>query len=260
MNDHKPGSFEKRWQKIFQTFAQKHEHDAGIAGWTVSGLRARVRHFEYYFPEQGRGSGLWLDAGCGAGSYTRLLKCRDFQVAGLDYSLPSLVKARHKNGSGIAWLAGDVQALPFAQGTFTGALCFGVSQALSESDRLLREMTRVAESDAQLWVDGLNKWCLIHIISNIWRGIKKKPRHLRYESPYAMQGKLEKLGWKNVEILWLPIMPARLQWAQGILEKTWCRKLWQKLPLLGLITSHAFVLKAVRKKECRPRMKKFRQD
>lgn len=36
---------------------------------------------------------LWLDIGCGAGTYTRMLASEGLRVIGIDYSLPSLVKA-----------------------------------------------------------------------------------------------------------------------------------------------------------------------
>lgn len=246
MNDHKPGSFEKRWQKIFQNFAARHDDDAAIAGWTSTGLRARLNHFDYYFQDKNNRYGNWLDAGCGAGNYTRYLRDQGLQVLGMDYSLPSLDKARSRSGNRIFWVAGDVQLLPFTDCTFRGALCFGVSQALAGSDMLLQELGRVAGNDAEIWVDGLNKWCGVHLLSNAWRRLRKRPRHLRYESPGTMKQKLEKLGWDDVVILWLPILPSRLQWAQGFLERPWCRRLWQKVPLLGLLTSHSFVLRARR--------------
>ncbi|WP_028575385.1 class I SAM-dependent methyltransferase [Desulfonatronovibrio hydrogenovorans] len=244
MNSYQPNGFEKRWQKIFQAFAQKHEHDAGIAGWSVTGLRARQNHFEHYFSRGGKRSGKWLDAGCGAGNYSRLLAENGLSVTGLDYSCPSLAKARLRSQQAINWIAGDVKLVPFEDRVFSGVVCFGVSQALSGSDLFLNELTRVAVKDSELWVDGLNKWCVVHFFSSLWRRIKRKPRHLRYECPYSMRKKLKLLGWNRVDILWLPILPARLHRIQNVLEIPVVRNFWQKAPLVGLMSSHGFVLRA----------------
>lgn len=42
----KPRSFEKLWRKRFESFATNAEDDAGIAGWSPTGLDARLRKFK----------------------------------------------------------------------------------------------------------------------------------------------------------------------------------------------------------------------
>ena len=94
----KPRSFEKLWRKRFENFAAQAEDDAGIAGWSPTGLDARLRKFKeiWYSNDQFSSKKKWLDAGCGAGTYSRFIVKQGGEVVGLDYSLPSLQKARLK--------------------------------------------------------------------------------------------------------------------------------------------------------------------
>src|SRR5207237_423577 len=57
---------------------------------------------------------VYLDVGCGAGTYTRWLSDQGLQVVGLDYSQPTLKKARQRMSPGIPLCAGDATRLPFA--------------------------------------------------------------------------------------------------------------------------------------------------
>jgi len=74
------------------------DDDAGIAGWTTSGLATRFRAFQRAWQRPPR-PGMWLDIGCGAGTYTRFLVDEGLDVVGVDYSLPSLQKARERSDS-----------------------------------------------------------------------------------------------------------------------------------------------------------------
>ncbi|MDN5851084.1 MAG: hypothetical protein L0H63_15860 [Nitrococcus sp.] len=47
-----------------------------------------------------------------------------------------------------------------SNGAFDGTLCFGVTQALSDSVALVRELVRVARLAVEVWVDGRNGLCL----------------------------------------------------------------------------------------------------
>src|SRR5688572_17722623 len=91
-------AFERAWRKRFEGFAERNDDEAGIAGWTNSGLQTRLRRFAalWRVPTPGQ---RWLDAGCGAGTYTRLLEEHGLEVVGVDYSLTSLRKARARDGS-----------------------------------------------------------------------------------------------------------------------------------------------------------------
>ena len=86
-------TFEEIWRKRFTERGRVYDDDAAIAGWTESGLEVRLRHFQRVWRGDTAGA-RWLDVGCGAGSYTRYLASQGVAPVGVDYSLPSLQKAR----------------------------------------------------------------------------------------------------------------------------------------------------------------------
>jgi SAM-dependent methyltransferase len=149
-----PDGFERRWRQWFETWGQTHSSDAAIAGWSESGLAARLANFERLW-SPGAMPGRWLDAGCGAGTYVQLLAARGAMVVGADYSLPSLHKAAERLGEQAALAASDVRALPFASASFDGALFFGVMQALTDPRPALRELCRVVRPGGEVWIDAL---------------------------------------------------------------------------------------------------------
>jgi SAM-dependent methyltransferase len=83
----------------------------------------------------------WLDAGCGTGGLLQRL-AGQAPLAGLEYNPAAAARARAKSGAAI--VAGDINALPYADGRFgalvsVDVLCHrGVTEALA-----LAEMRRV---------------------------------------------------------------------------------------------------------------------
>ncbi|HYD85193.1 MAG TPA: class I SAM-dependent methyltransferase [Opitutus sp.] len=236
--------FERAWSARFREFAHVHDDDAGIAGWTRTGLAARLRHFERHF-DASRAQGLWLDAGCGAGTYSRHLRRLGADVVGLDYSLESLRKARRRDETDALYCAGDVTRLPLRDGAFDGVLCFGVTQALSGSEAAVRALTAAARANGEVWIDGLNVWCLPHLLEMLSRRLRGRREHLRYETPARVKRALRDAGWR-VERYWLPILPARFARFQGWLERGWVVALLHRVPPLGALLSHSFVIRARR--------------
>lgn len=234
--------FERRWKARFESYAEKSDDEAAIAGWSATGLQARLRYFGQLW-RGGRGAVRYLDAGCGAGTYCRYLIAQGVDTVGIDYSLPTVIKARrHSEGEG-AWIAGDAAGLPVRSASFDGAICFGVTQAVGETEPLVAELARVVREDGEIWVDGLNRWCLPHIFAALWRRIRGLGMHLRYESPWHVARLLKKNGLRGVRVYWLPIAPARWMWLQAILESGPCRIVLRLCPPVGACVSHAFVVK-----------------
>lgn len=239
-----PIPFESAWRRRFEEFAALRDDDAGIAGWSASGLEARLRHFlacwEGLTPET-----LWLDAGCGAGTYSRLLAGEGAHVVAVDYSPLTIRKARARsNGAHCAWVVSDVKRLPFRTAQFDGALCLGVLQALSASAPAVHELARAVRPGGAVWIDALNGWCLANLWTRLKRLAQGKPMHLRYESPWALRRTLREAGFENVRLHWMPILPARWQRWQAAVEHPIIRFLLRWIPPLGLAVSHAFLLKA----------------
>jgi SAM-dependent methyltransferase len=235
--------FEQAWRRRFERYATVRDDDAGIAGWSTTGLAARVRHFERHWAGAATGS-TWADVGCGAGTYTRVLADKELNVIGADYSAQTLSKAALRGGA-FAWVLADVTQLPFAPESLDGVLCFGVTQALSSSERALLELARVVRPGGQVWIDGLNRWCAPHLLAALWRRLRRRGYHLRYESPWQMRDLARQAGVTDVRILWLPILPARFQRWQWLAESKALVAIFAAIPLLGALLSHSFVVAGV---------------
>lgn len=236
-----PGSFEQQWRNRFTNFASSNEDDAGIAGWSPTGLEARVRRFAQVWDGDRTGA-LWLDAGCGAGTYVRLLRDRGLDVTGLDYSAVSVSKARQRSAGVDSWLVGDATALPMRKAVLDGILCFGVTQALSSSEVAVRELAAAVKPGGQVWIDGLNSWCLPHLAERLERKLRRRPTHVRYESPYRLRKLMVRAGLTRVRIHWLPILPARWQRFQRWVESRFARALLARVPAAGALFSHSMIV------------------
>ncbi len=237
--------FEEQWRERFAEFAAQREDDAGIAGWSLSGLETRFRFFRRLWREASSG-GLYLDVGCGAGTYTRWLAEQGLQVIGLDYSQPTLAKARTRTSPTIALCAADATRLPFPDSSFDGALCFGVLQAVSDSAPVIRELARVLRPGGELWIDALNSDGLAARLEQARLRRKGKGMHLRYELHGHVLSVLSDAGFGELTRHWLPIVPSRIHWLQRLVESRPARSLMARIPSMGALLSHSFVFRARR--------------
>jgi SAM-dependent methyltransferase len=233
-------AFEHGWRKRFEGFARTSDDDPGIAGWSASGLGARTRRFAGLW-QPGSAGEVWLDAGCGAGTYARYLSEFGMQVVGADYSFTTLEKARGRVGAVVSFVMADVRHLPFLPGRFDGVLCFGVLQALAESGDAISELALQVAPGGTLWVDGLNRFCVVHAFDLVRRRLRGKPLHLRYESPARIAALLRANGLVDVGVHWMPILPARWSRFQRFLESRLVQRAFALVPALGSFVSHAFI-------------------
>jgi SAM-dependent methyltransferase len=236
--------FEDQWRTRFEEFADLCDDDAGIAGWTATGLDARIRRF-FDLWKPGPPGRRWLDAGCGAGTYTRILLRHGQSVVGVDYSLPTLLKASARGLQGAVAVA-DVRQLPFPHEQFDGVLCLGVTQALAGAEPALRELSRLLKPGGQLWIDALNGWCLVHILGTLQRRLLGKPLHLRYESPARLKRLVRECGFTDVQLHWMPIMPAHRRGLQQLVESRHAAWTLRNVPPVGLVISHGFIVHALK--------------
>ena len=107
--------------------------------------------------------GRYLDLGCSAGLYTRSLAARlgdRGDVVGIDIS-PSMLKeaARRARRTGAApsFARADAENLPFADASFTGAVCGGSLNEFGDPARTLREGRRVIEPGGRVAIMGILK-------------------------------------------------------------------------------------------------------
>lgn len=82
------------------------------------------------------------DLGCGSGVYTRLLRARGFDCVGLDITAALLEVGRRETPE-IDFVAGDVEALPFAAGRFDGVLLSGMLHHLPDPAPCAAEVARI---------------------------------------------------------------------------------------------------------------------
>ncbi len=235
------GSFEKNWRDRFVNFAQSNDDDAGIAGWTPAGLEARIRRFLQVWPGDQPGA-VWLDAGCGAGTYTRLLASHKLRAIGIDYSTASVQKARDRSPEVSAWGIADVSRLPFRPNCADGVVCLGVTQALASSEKVIAELFAAAKPGGYVWIDGLNSWCLPHLWERLQRKIQGKAPHVRYESPWRLRRGVRQCGAVEIRLYWLPIAPRRFRGAQRMLESRWMQWMLTAIPPLGALLSHSMLV------------------
>src|SRR5437762_1509052 len=90
-----------------------------------------ARLLDSFIPERGDGLRV-LDVGCGTGHHMADLKKRGFEVAGVDGSQEMLNQARVFNPDADIRQA-DVEALPFADGSFDLVLCVEVLRYVPSS-------------------------------------------------------------------------------------------------------------------------------
>lgn len=232
-----------RWRERFAEFASIREDDAGIAGWSPSGLDTRFRFFRRHWDEPAPGS-RFLDLGCGAGTYTRWLAEQRLSAIGVDYSPVALVKATARSPATIPYCAADASALPFADGAFDGILCFGVLQAVSDSRPFVVEAARVLRSGGELWIDALNAGGLAARFDAIRRWMRGKPMHLRYETAPGLRRILHEAGFRSIDQYWLVIVPGKVAFLQPWLETGPSRWMIQRVPGIGPLLGHSIVFRA----------------
>lgn len=83
-----------------------------------------------------------MDAGCGLGVRASIAS-RECEVVGLDLSPVAVGYAFREHGGD--FLAGDVTALPFADGAFDNSYSLAVVEHVKAAVRFLREMRRVTK-------------------------------------------------------------------------------------------------------------------
>jgi ubiquinone/menaquinone biosynthesis C-methylase UbiE len=118
--------------------------------WAELAEPGQVPFYEAVFEEIGVGpSTRLLDVGCGAGLALELAAKRGAVVAGLDAAEGLLAVARERLPEADI-RAGDVEELPYADGTFTAATSFNAVQYADDPVRALRELARVLEPGSPL--------------------------------------------------------------------------------------------------------------
>lgn len=89
----------------------------------------------------------YIDVGCGTGNYTIALASRGARITGIDASREMLDTARAKapDNAALSWQLARAEALPFAPGTFAGAVSTLAIHHFSDLPGAFREVSRVLD-------------------------------------------------------------------------------------------------------------------
>jgi ubiquinone/menaquinone biosynthesis C-methylase UbiE len=82
------------------------------------------------------------DLGCGSGAFSERLRQRGYSCTGVDLS-PKLIRIAREKYPGIEFLEGDIERLPFADGSFDAVLLAGVLHHLPERAKCAAEIKRI---------------------------------------------------------------------------------------------------------------------
>lgn len=97
-----------------------------------------------------------LDAGCGTGWGTKLLAAAGAQsVVGVDISAEAIEDSRRRTPEA-SFVEGDLQALPFEDGSFDVVVCFEALEHTHDVDLTLDHLVRVLAADGVLFVSSPN--------------------------------------------------------------------------------------------------------
>lgn len=138
-------SFAKQW-KAFQITQYDDYNKTSIT---------RDRYLkETGWPDFGLGGELILEAGCGAGRFTRLLAATGAKLLSFDYS-SAVEVSREQNGhfTNIAFAQADILDMPFADNSFDRVFCHGVIQHTPDPAAAFRALNRVLKSGGKLSFD-----------------------------------------------------------------------------------------------------------
>jgi SAM-dependent methyltransferase len=85
-----------------------------------------------------------LDAGCGVGYGSAMLaRAGATEVTGIDVSAKAVDAASERAPDNASFVAGDIRALPFDDGSFDLAVCFEVIEHVDRQDEVIAELARV---------------------------------------------------------------------------------------------------------------------
>ncbi len=241
--------FEGQWRERFERFARASGDDAQISGWSSTGLRRRLAAFAALVPSLRLPEATCvLDLGCGGGTYVRYLAGLGHHSIGLDYSLPSLERARAADpGPKGLYLAGEAYALPFRTASFGLVVSIGVLQTLGEPARAIAEMARVLRPGGSLVVEALNRRALVSRVRSMVARVRGESERVRLLDPEEVLGWLEAHDLEPLHRAGIFLPPRRLGGLDRLLGSGPTVRGLDRSRRLSDLTAHAFLFTARRR-------------
>jgi SAM-dependent methyltransferase/glycosyltransferase involved in cell wall biosynthesis len=199
-------------------------HSALAAGWdaryAAGSFARRARFFEREILPRLSEGGTWLDAGCGTGTFARMLAWHGHRVVAVDASAAMLDDAMAKasdHADAIAFRHVDtVERLPFEDGRFDGVVCLSVLEYVDRPLGALRELCRVLRPGGMLVFSVPDRRSALRATQKVLHRIQQpQDRSLAYLSlsrfdatPTEMAAALEACGLTAaVTIAFDPVIP-----------------------------------------------------
>jgi SAM-dependent methyltransferase len=247
-------TFEDEWRARFEHLARKHGDEAAVSGWSESGLRRRVRCFRSLVPAAAPAPApVALELGCGAGTYVRLLAGLGYRAVGLDYSLPSLSRARAADpGDKGRYVAGEAYRLPCRAAVVDLVVCIGVLQALAHPEAAVAEIARVLRPGGALLLEALNRRSLAARAAQARARLRRLPPRVLAHDPAQVAGWLEAAGLEVLARVPVCLPPRRLPALERVLDtEAVTRAVAASSTLAGLL-AHAVWFRCRRLAEAAP--------
>lgn len=134
-----------------------------------------------------------LDIGCGTGNYTIAVADRNVVTIGLDQSTLMLRRARAKEPR-LDWIAGQAEALPFADASFAGAFCTMTLHHLQDFEAVFSEIARVLKPGGRfvaftaLPEQAEQFWLNAYFPELMRRAVLRMPGRARIEAALSVAG------------------------------------------------------------------------
>jgi 2-polyprenyl-3-methyl-5-hydroxy-6-metoxy-1,4-benzoquinol methylase len=162
-----------------------------------------------------------LDVGCGTGEQLLAMARRGYEVAGLDGSAEMLQHARAAN-PGVTLELGDVEHLPYADGSFDVALCVEVLRYLPQEAPVLREMARVLKPGGICVATAtpllnLNGYWLVNRLASALRPKGLTPLRQYFTTPGALERAARSAGFEDVEVHGVYLGP--INWVERLVPR-----------------------------------------
>jgi SAM-dependent methyltransferase len=233
--------FEDEWRARFERFARAHTDEAGISGWSETGLQRRIELFRRLVPPASPGPPpVALEVGCGAGTYVRLLAGLGYRAVGLDYSLPSLGRALDADpGRKGHYLAGDAYALPGTTGAVDLVVSIGVLQAVSRPEQVLSEVARVLRPGGTLLIETLNRRSLAARAHRLHARLRRLPPRVLAYDPGLVADWLGAHGFAILERIPICLPPRRFPALGRVLRSASIDRALRSSSLVASALGHA---------------------
>ncbi len=205
---------EHYFKNLYQNAAEKYESDAHITLGSEYGMQRRISSFFKVFEKCKIEKAKILDIGCGPGVYARKLYDLDHDVTAID-QIDSIVKLAKKrsNGRAIDFCVANAYKLNFKDNSFDIIITIGLFQHLSDYLVVMEEGARVLKKKGGIFLlITLNSFCLRVFFKKIVDLLSNRRDMEKRYNPYIMKEKLRKLGFANIQIEEVLLLPTKLRY------------------------------------------------